>query len=151
MSAPADLAGPLHQPVSSIMSRQVLSVREEAAAADAARLLIARDVAGVPVLDEDDRPIGVFSRTDLLRDELEQDGAALGGATVGDLMTPLAFSLPEDASISQAAALMWFEHVHRLPVVSPDSRIVGIVTPMDVLRFVAELDGYRKPPDLPRP
>jgi predicted transcriptional regulator len=40
---------------------------------------------------------------------------------------------------------MWFEHVHRLPVVSADNQVVGIVTPMDVLRFVAELDGFRKP------
>jgi CBS domain-containing protein len=148
--ATTDLLTRLHQPVSSIMRREVISVGEELGAQEAARLLVERDISGLPVVDGERHPIGVFSRTDLLRDELAQGGPG-ADATVGDLMTPLSFSLPETASISQAAALMWFEHVHRLPVVSSDNRVVGIVTPMDVLRFVAELDGFRTPPAIPQP
>lgn len=147
--AAVDLFMQLHQPVSTIMHREVVSVPEELAASEAARLLIERDISGLPVVDDALHPIGMFTRTDLVRDSVE--GGGDDDATVGDLMTPLAFSLPETASITQAAALMWFEHIHRLPVVSPENQVVGIVTPMDVLRFLAELDGYRKQIGLPKP
>jgi len=62
--------------------------------------------------------------------------------TAADVMSPSPLTLSERASISEAAALMAFEGVHRVPVLSVAGRVIGVVTPLDVLRWMAQQDGY---------
>ena len=57
-------------------------------------------------------------------------------------MTPVAFTLEETAPLAYAAALMATEGVHRLPVVALDGKVVGILSSMDVLRWMAEASGF---------
>ena len=40
---------------------------------------------------------------------------------------------------------MALEHIHRLPIVTDDGRVAGIVTSIDVLRWLARQDGYVVP------
>lgn len=96
------------------------------------------------MVDGDCRPLGVVSRSDLLAISGDQ-------ATVADVMMPMAFTLPETATLSRAAALMAVEGVHRMPVVSSEGRVVGIISSLDVARWLAANDGYIEPDsaDLP--
>jgi CBS domain-containing protein len=66
--------------------------------------------------------------------------------TAGDVMSPVAFSLPESSNIGQAAALMAFEAVHGLPVVADAGEVVGIVSALDILRWFGQCSGYLIPP-----
>ena len=50
--------------------------------------------------------------------------------------------MPAHSSIARAAALMSYERVHRVVVLSPSRAVVGIVSAMDVLRWLARNDGY---------
>jgi len=54
----------------------------------------------------------------------------------------MTFALPEDATLSQASALMAYEGIHRLPVTCAEGKVVGIVSTLDILRWLAEQDGY---------
>jgi CBS domain-containing protein len=171
-------------PVASIMNANVVCVRQDLAVDALAALLLARGISGAPVIDDDGRPVGVVSKTDLLRAkgapaaaDDPDDGAGLAlevrsergvvvelgasapvasgapssgpRARVREIMTPIVFSLPSDASVARAAALMTYERVHRLPVVGPDGEVVGIVSAMDVLRWLAHGAGLlrRERPD----
>jgi CBS domain-containing protein len=60
-------------------------------------------------------------------------------------MSHLVFSLPEGATVPQAAALMAYEGVHRAPVVSVDDRVVGIVSSLDVLKWLGRHYGFVVP------
>lgn len=108
-------------------------------------IMIKRGFSGAPVIDQEKKVVGLASQTDLVR--------WLGGApstlhrrtVVEDIMTPMAFTICETAKISEAAALMVFEEVHRLPVVSRDAKVIGIVSSIDVLRWIAENEGYLVP------
>lgn len=144
-------------PVSEVMTRRVISVLPELPVIDLLRILVERSISGVPVVDEAGRPIGVVSKSDLLREqhhsveafarrtttggwEIELEGASLDHleqATVADIMMPFAFSVRESASVAQAAELMAYEGVHRLPVVGSDGRVVGIISALDILRWIA--------------
>lgn len=64
------------------------------------------------------------------------------GRTVGEIMTPVAFTMKETAPIAQAAAMMAFEAIHRLPIVSDAGEVIGILSSIDVLRWIAEQEGY---------
>ena len=126
--------------VADAMSRNVLCVREDLPLAECRRQLLERGITGAPVVDGSERPIGIISRSDLLaRVELLDFGV------VRDLMSPLAFTLTEAASLTQAAALMAYEGVHRLPIVSPAGRVVGILSAMDVAAWLARHAGYVVP------
>ena len=101
------------------------------------------DLRAVPVVDAEGRPIGVVSRSDLLR--RSRDGADRPPEKVVDVMMSLAFSLPKTASLSRAAAVMAYECVHRIPVVALDGTVVGIISSLDIVRWLARHDGYLVP------
>jgi len=54
-------------------------------------------------------------------------------------------TLPELAPVSEAAALLANEGVHRAPVVGREGRVVGIVTVLDLLRWLVQQDGQLMP------
>ncbi len=155
-------------PLAAVMTTRVLAVRPDVGLDALAGLLLDCGIGGAPVVDEEGRPIGVVSKTDLVRERLVAGDTgetvapgwqpsrghfrvemrpgfhleAAAGALVAEVMTPMAFTLSENAPLAQAAALMAFEGVHRVPVVSEDGRVAGIVTGLDVLRWMAQQDGY---------
>jgi len=119
-------------PLGEIMTTDVTCVRADFPVS-ALRSVFAREsFSGMPVIDDAGRPIGVVSRTDLVR-----GGTLARGRTVYDLMMPMAFTLPETASIARAAALMAHEGIHRIPVVDASGVIRGIVSTLDISRWVA--------------
>jgi CBS domain-containing protein len=127
-------------PVAALMHTDVLCAAPDLHVAVLARLLSARRISGVPVVDERGFPVGVVSKSDLV--EVFRTRRDL---VVGDIMMSVAFTLREDASIAQAAALMAVEDVHRVPIVAADGTVVGIVAALDILRWMAIEDGYIDP------
>ena len=130
-----------HTPISEIMSREVICVGPETTLGGLKDVFILKGISGVPVVDAAGRPIGVASKTDVLR-HLTMDGESLSAK---DVMTPVTLAMPGHSSIARAAALMSYERVHRVIVVGPSGTVVGIVSGMDVLRWLARRDGYAIP------
>lgn len=125
---------PLHE----VMTRDVLCVMPDLDLGELSGMFLELNIGGAPVVDASCRPIGVVSKTDLI-------GGFPAGATVADVMMPVAYTLPESATLSRAAALMAFEGLHRIPVVSSENRVVGVITSLDVARWLAQNDGYIAP------
>ncbi len=125
-------------PVSAIMTADVWCAREDLELSALRDLLLDRHVSGVPVVDGAGRCVGVVSTADLAR-------AGDHAARVRDVMARLTFVLPDNASISQAAALMALEHVHRIPIITDDGKVAGIVSSIDILGWLGRQDGYIVP------
>jgi CBS domain-containing protein len=130
------LAEAAHLPIATIMTREVVCVCEDLGVPT----FLERGLHGAPVLDSDGELVGFISMADIVEAGFAAEDIA--HATVRDLMMPTAISLEETAPISMAAALMSFEGVHRLPVVSHRGRVVGILSALDVMRWLAREDGY---------
>jgi CBS-domain-containing membrane protein len=128
-------------PLTAIMSGAVICVRPDLGAEALSFLLTQERISGAPVVDDDGRPIGVVSKSDLVELAL----GAIEDATVADIMMPVAFTLAEGASVSQAAAIMAYEDVHRIPVVSSDGVVIGLVSSLDIVRWLARHDGFLVP------
>jgi CBS domain-containing protein len=99
-------------------------------AADALR---ARGQGSAPVVDGEGRPVGVVGEAELLR--------AKDGAKVADAMVRVALGVGETAPLSRAAALMASHGVDRLAVVSGDGIVVGVLSALDVVRWLASPGG----------
>jgi CBS domain-containing protein len=136
-------------PVSRIMARHVICVQADMPLRALAALLMRRHISGVPVVDEEFRPLGMVSKTDLIRRTAPSEGDGLERSAdeandadkltgfVGEAMTPSVTSVGERASVLEAAAIMADRRVHRLPVVGRDGRIVGVVSSIDVLAWIS--------------
>jgi CBS domain-containing protein len=140
--APSGLPARGHScaPVTEVMTREVDCVTEETSVLGVRSLFLDRGISGAPVVDSHGRVRGVVSKSDLVSnlDSME----ATVRQSVGDIMTYFVFAVPSRASIGQAAALMAYEGVHRCVVTGDGGQITGIVTALDIARWVAEQDGY---------
>jgi CBS domain-containing protein len=148
-------------PIAEVMNKNPICISTDLSIDEVAALLLRHGISGAPVVDRSGKPVGVVSKTDLVREQhrnrsvlnastaihpqpADMDDRVLHRprTTVAEIMTPVAFTLPSSAPISQAAALMAFESIHRLPVVSETGAVVGVVSSIDVLRWIAEREGY---------
>ena len=157
-------------PLAEIMTKDVVCVSADVDIGVVREIMVDRAFGGVPVVDADGKPVGIISRADVLRmerdrgetDEVnrvtakpkDQDDLGLGPGfhvyepakiTAGDVMSPLVLTLHESSNVGQASALMAYEGVHRLPVVSDEGRVVGILSSLDVLRWFGRRSGYLIP------
>jgi CBS domain-containing protein len=137
-----------------VMTRDVLTVRPETLIADAIQLMLDRRVSGVPVVDEAGGIVGILSEGDLLRrvelgtehrrpawltflrgpDREAVDYVRTHTLRVEDVMTRRPDCVDEDAALDEVVAHMTHRHVRRLPVVSAQGKLVGIVSRADLVR-----------------
>jgi CBS domain-containing protein len=141
--------------VKDVMTSRVVAVRKNAPFKDIAALLTRYRVSAFPVIDDDGRVIGVVSEADLLCKEALT--AAMGGlaartgpyhddfgraaaVTAADLMSTPPVTVTPGESVAGAARLMYNARVKRLPVVSEDSHLAGIISRADVLSVYGRPD-----------
>ncbi len=145
-------------PISEVMRAETTLAPADLDLESLTHVVLERGLNAVPVVDEHGAAIGVVSKTDLLRYQQVEtttyeplpELAATGFADERGMhieqpstaMTPVAFTLPETATIARAAALMAFEHIQQIPVTGPDHAVVGMITSTDILRWLARRAGY---------
>ena len=141
--------------VSDVMTKSVVTVREDTPFKELVTTMHHHNVSGVPVLDAEGRLAGIVSEVDLLiaeeeeldprprsaflewfihparLAEIEKRGDDLRAR---DLMTRAVVTIDADAPVHLAIRRMLQEGVKRLPVVDAEDRVVGIVSRRDLLR-----------------
>lgn len=141
--------------VKDVMSTHVIAVRQRAGYKEMAAMLRDQRVSAFPVIDDDNKVIGVVSETDLLAKEAlegtvpvtleslprQHVRSQVNGVTAAELMTKPAVTIGPDKSVTDAARLMFNMRVKRLPVVSDDGTLIGIVTRSDVLSVYSRPDA----------
>jgi CBS-domain-containing membrane protein len=139
--------------VKDVMTTQVIAVRKNATFKDMAARLREHRVSAFPVLDDDNKVIGVVSEADLLpKEALESGGKGAGflhhreqvkaaGLTAADLMTSPPVTIGPKDFVSHAARVMYSRRVKRLPVVDDDGHLVGIISRADVLSVYSRPDA----------
>lgn len=136
-----------------IMTQDVASIAPDASVADAAKVMIAEQIGGLPVIDASRALVGILTEADLLhRVELGTDkprshwlaflaGAEIAAANyvrthslrVADVMTPRVVTVDEDTPVTAIVDIMERHRVKRLPVLRA-GRVIGIVTRSNIVR-----------------
>ena len=144
----------MNSTVKDVMSTHVIAVRQNASYKDMAAMLHEQRVSAFPVLDDDNKVIGIVSESDLLAKEAlegtvpgmlqsvmsQREHARASAVTAAELMTTPPVTIGPDESVTQAARLMYSRRVKRLPVTSDDGTLIGIVTRADVLSVYSRPD-----------
>ena len=144
--------------VNEVMTAEVLTIGPEAPLRDVARILVERDISGMPVCDIERHVLGVVSEADILfkeRGRPSEGGALVGwmlgggvmpdaakaaARTVDEAMTAPAITISPFRSVHEAARLMTEHGINRLPVVR-DGELVGIMTRSDLVRAFVRGDA----------
>jgi sulfide:quinone oxidoreductase len=136
--------------VGDVMTREVVTVHQGTALTAVADLMVTRKISGVPVLDVDDRLVGIVTEADflsamnlhggLVADTLEtvvrKHRARKGmGTIVDDLMTRAPVTVAETATLADAVALMDRNKIKRLVVTDERQHVRGTVSRGDLLKL----------------
>ncbi len=139
-----------------VMTTKVITVGENATVAEAAKLLAEHRISAVPVVDKDNRVIGMVSEGDLLHrtetgteqrrswwlemmastNQLAGDYIKSHSASVKDVMTRDVISVTDTTPLADIAILLETNRIKRVPVVR-DGKLVGIVSRANLVRALA--------------
>ncbi len=151
--------------VKDIMSSPAISVNEEQPLQDVLELLAKHRFSGVPVVDADNKVIGVISDTDIIRysqtiniiplsnlsgwispyadisdlASVRKGLELLHKTKIGQVMTKKVYTIGEDATGSDVAQIMNRRKINRVPVVDNNEKLVGIVTRSDMVQCMVKL------------
>jgi sulfide:quinone oxidoreductase len=111
-----------------------------------------RHISGVPVLDAEDRLVGIVTEADFLS-AMNLEGGGLAdvlvsvarkrrarkgmGTIVDDIMTRRPITIAATATLSQAVALMDRNKIKRLVVTDEHAKVQGIVSRGDLMKLFA--------------
>ncbi|WP_432971473.1 CBS domain-containing protein [Dactylosporangium sp. CA-233914] len=129
--------------VADVMTPEVVVATADCLVREIIDVLTDYGVSGLPVVDSDDRVIGVVSEADLLPALAgDADDDAVARRSARELMTTPAVSVGPDAGVRIAARLMARHRVGRLPVVEDGTgRLVGMLTRGDLIRRTMRSDA----------
>lgn len=142
-------------PITEIMTAPVATVDLDAPLHDVVSLLLHREIKAVPVMNEN-RILGIITGGDLLSRaqmplRLDMHGhlptilraehvhsQKFDALKAKDIMTSPAMTLNMRATLDDALATMTSKHVKRLPILTNDGILMGIVSRTDILEAIGQ-------------
>lgn len=151
----------MNKTVAEVMTPSPITVKPETPLKEAIALLVEHKISGMPVINDDGELVGVISESDLMWQETgvepppyimildsiiylqnpsryEKEIHKALGQTVADVMSDKPITINSSQTVKQAAQLLHQKQIRRLPVVSADNRVVGILTQGDIIRAMAD-------------
>ncbi|MDJ0982302.1 MAG: CBS domain-containing protein [Kiloniellales bacterium] len=139
-----------------VMTTNVVTVQIGTGVPEIARLLLKHRISAVPVVDSDQRILGIVSEGDLMRrtetdterrhswwleamlstEDRAREYIKVHGRKAGDVMTRDLISVTEETPLYEIAGLLEKHHVKRVPV-TRDGRLIGIVSRANLLHGFA--------------
>ena len=121
--------------VKQIMTRNVITVTAPGSRQEALTKMLEHNISGLPVVKKDTGElVGIVTRKDIFNNPAEEQLAMLMST---DLITVTRYT-----SVKTAAIRFVEQRINRIPVIE-HGRLVGIVTPSDMLRVLEEYNEPR--------
>ena len=142
-----------------IMTQKVISVSKDTPLKDVADVLNRHDISGVPVVDKDQRVVGIISENDFIFHMGDQEKRSFMGVvahclkntgcialsmrkqTAKDIMTSPAVTVSVTSPLSEIASLLSEKNIRRVPVTTPDGALKGIISRVDLIQSFCSLDA----------
>lgn len=133
------------------MTRNVITLGLKTTVVDAAEIMRTKRVRQFPVIDDKGALVGIVSDRDI-RDAMPSkylpgdsaSGGSLGSLRAADIMTSEPMTVTPITPVDLVANLLQRHKFGGLPVVDGASRLVGIITVADVLRFLCSASGVQR-------
>lgn len=122
--------------VEDVMTKNVITVKQDTPIYEAMAVMRKNDITGLPVIDDDMNLVGVITEKDVL--SLFGSEKDENKTTVGSFMTRPAVSYRGDESLQSVCDFMIVNYFRRVPVVSKKGKLVGIISRPDIIEYIIE-------------
>lgn len=143
-----------------IMSREVITVDEQATVKELARIFTTHQISGVPVVNSEGKLVGVVTENDLIfqskkvhiptmitildavfylekPDAMKEEMKKMIGSRVADILTGAAITVTETTPVDEIATIMAEKNIHTLPVVNGEE-LVGVIGKRDIIKSLID-------------
>ncbi len=135
-----------------IMTRDVISVDIDVSLKRVAELMAGNAISGIPVVNKDKKVVGVISEKDFLSRMGAKSSKSFMGVvaeclkgkgcvavsireqSARDIMTSPAITVSEETGVNEIAGMFTGKNINRVPVVSLEGVLTGIVSRADIVR-----------------
>ncbi len=124
-----------HTVASDVMVRNLITLHPKMDLFDAIDLLMKHEISGAPVIDEEQRLIGVFTEKDCLRVLVNATYEQLPTTQIYAFLETNCMTVNEDTDLLTIAQMFLSNPYRRLPVVR-DGKLVGQISRRDILKAV---------------
>ena len=122
-------------PVKKVMTKEVLSVHADTPIYRAMAMLTDHAISGLPVLDKEQRLVGILTEKDVLKILITSNIGV--DEKVEDYMTRNVVSFDEETSATTICEFFMKNPIRRVPIVK-DGKLTGIVSRRDIIRLILE-------------
>ena len=134
------------------MTRNPVTIPEDASIDDALHLMRERKIRRLPVLDSSGKMVGIVSESDLLHAapspatslSVYELHYLLAKLTIKRVMSAPVITVAPSTPLEEAARIMADKQIGGLPVMD-QGKLVGIITETDIFKILVELLGARVP------
>lgn len=140
-----------------IMTKRVIKVRSDITIKELSDILLKNKISGVPVVDSEDKLVGIVTETDIIKDNIKIqfpfyfDPLMAAGymvdfekynknikdylnTRVEEIMNHRVRTASLQTPVSEIADIMIYDKVNRVPVIDENKKVVGIVTRSDIIK-----------------
>ncbi len=138
--APITKEAPQNVQVKDYMTTKLITFRADQSMDEAMGVLLAKRISGAPVVDQDQRLIGVLSEGDCLKEIIrgKYNNSPHSSGSVGEYMTTEVRTIDPTMSIFDAASKFLNERIRRFPVVQ-NGILIGQISQKDIMRAFSNL------------
>ena len=140
-----------------IMTKKVITINQDASIEELSELLLDNNISGVPVVDNDGKVVGIATEGDIIvKDtnlhfpryfklldsiiylesltEFKNSLKKHFATKVSEIMTSDIISCTAETSVDDVASIMVENKVNRIPVLTEDKKLEGIITRADIIK-----------------
>jgi CBS domain-containing protein len=120
--------------IEEIMSTDVVSVTPDTPVSKVIELLVENDITGIPVVDSDDRLVGIVTEKDVMG---VLSGPEETSGHVRDYMTDGVVGFDQNDDVIAVCECLVNNHFRRVPVLN-EGHLVGIISRRDLIKYIIE-------------
>lgn len=124
----------MNEPISTIMTKDVLSLKPDNSIKDAETVFKQKKIHHLPVTTADGKLVGIMSSQDFFK--IGNPESEYDKIPVSEVMTKNIARLEAHEKIGAAAQVFLENLFHGLPIVDEEDKLVGIITTHDVLAYL---------------
>lgn len=138
------------RPIKEIMTKDVITISQDALLKETGKILKEKRISGLPVVDENNKIVGIITLTDILHflldnvyqqriiekivPEIDMSGIYTkmkSSIKVKDIMSRNVVALKEDDDLDKVLQLMFEKGIHTIPIMRA-GKLVGIIGKKDI-------------------
>jgi len=153
--------------VADIMTKKVVSVNPDTSLIEAAQIITEHNFDGLPVIDEEDRLLGIITEYDLIskksiiylptlqiiiknmpviekdKSQFRKDIELISSLTVKDVMNKNPITLSDKTNLKETVATFCKHHrINPIPVIDENNKVVGVISRFDILKPLKNIISF---------